>query len=128
MPHLIIDYSANLEAQTDIAALCDHMRRAMLETGIFPEAGIRVRAFAARHYAIANGDPRHGYLDMTVRIGAGRSDGIRATASRALFDAANAFLEPLMTTQPIGLTLTLEELPPETSHKRNTIREALGRG
>ena len=56
MPHLMIDYSPNLEAHVDIAALCDHIRRAAIDTGVFPMAGIRVRAFAANPFSP---QPRH---------------------------------------------------------------------
>lgn len=128
MPHLIIDHSANMEDRCDIAAFCDHMRRAMLATGVFPEAGIRVRAMRAAHVSIADGDPRHGYVDLQVRIGAGRSPDTRARAAQALFDAANAFLDRVITSHPTGLTLSMVELDPATSHKRNTIRDVLGRG
>lgn len=128
MPHLILDYSANMETRADIAGLCDHMRRAMVDTGVFPLAGIRVRAFAANHCAIADGGEQHGYVDMTVRIGAGRDAQTREAVAKALFDAASAFLDPVMTAHPIGLTLSLQEIAPETSHKRNTIRDALGPG
>lgn len=128
MPHLIIDYSANMESRCDLALLCDHMRRAMLETGVFPEAGIRVRAFRADHSSIADGDTAHGYVDMRVRIGCGRNPDTRKAAAQSLFDAASGFLEKAMTETPVALSLSLEEIDPETSHKRNSIRTFLGRG
>ena len=60
MPHIIVDYSPNMEERVDIAALCDGLRRAAIETGILPMAGIRVRAVRATHVSIADGDPQHG--------------------------------------------------------------------
>lgn len=128
MPHLIIDYSANMETRCDIAQLCDHMRRTMLETGVFPEAGIRVRAFRANHCSVADGDNRHGYIDMQLRIGAGRNAETRAQAAQSLFDAASDFLDAAFAADPLALSLSLEEITSETSHKRNSIRTFLGRG
>ncbi|MEM7522004.1 MAG: 5-carboxymethyl-2-hydroxymuconate isomerase, partial [Pseudomonadota bacterium] len=57
MPHLIIDYSANLESVIDMAGFCDHLRAVACALPIFPAAGVRVRAFAARHVSIADGNP-----------------------------------------------------------------------
>ena len=45
MPHFHIEYSANLEEMVDMAALCDHLRRAAIATGVFPMPGVRIRAF-----------------------------------------------------------------------------------
>ena len=56
MPHLMIDYSPNLEARLDIAALCRVLRDAAAATGILPLAGIRVRATAATHVVIARSE------------------------------------------------------------------------
>ena len=47
MAHLKIEYSAGVEAH--IAALCAGGHAAMIAAGIFPVAGIRVRAYRADH-------------------------------------------------------------------------------
>ena len=53
MPHFTIEYSANLDGRLDIGAVCEVVRKAAVETGIFPLGGIRVRAIRCEHYAIA---------------------------------------------------------------------------
>ena len=82
MPHLSIQYSRNLEERLDMPGLLRVLRDAAVETGVFPPAGIRVRAFAADHVLIADGDPRHGFIDISIRLRGGRSpqDKARATA------------------------------------------------
>jgi 5-carboxymethyl-2-hydroxymuconate isomerase len=57
MPHFTIEYSANLDSRLDMAEVVEVVRRAAVETGIFPLGGIRVRAIRCEHYAIADGDP-----------------------------------------------------------------------
>ena len=44
MPHFTIEYSANLDERLDMAEVVDVVRKAAVETGIFPLGGIRVRA------------------------------------------------------------------------------------
>jgi len=126
MPHLTLEYSANLAGDVDIAAFCAVMRDAMVATGIFPLGGIRVRAFAAEIYVIADGAPEHAYLNMICKIGHGRDEATRATAAEALYDAAEAYLSPLVGDRPFALSLDMSELDPATSLKRfNTIHAYL---
>ena len=72
MPHFTIEYSANLDARVDMALVVELVRKAAVETGIFPLGGIRVRAIRCEHVAIADGNPQFGFLDMVLRLGEGR--------------------------------------------------------
>jgi len=125
MPHITVDYSSNLESEADIAGLCEHLRIAALGTGVFPLAGIRVRAFAASHVSIADGSPKHGYIDISVRLRAGRDLATRQAATEALFEAARAFLSPLMARRSLALSFEMRDIDPELSPKCGTIREHL---
>ncbi len=72
MPHFTIEYSANLEPCVDMQAVVEVVRKAAVETGIFPLGGIRVRAIRCEHTAIADGSAHFGFLDMVLRLGEGR--------------------------------------------------------
>lgn len=126
MPHLTVEYSANIEADVDMAAFCAAMRDAMAATGIFPLGGIRVRAFPCHTYVIADGDPRYGYLHMICRVGAGRDEAVRLAGATAIYDAAETFLRKAVGARPFALSLDLDELHPVTSLKRyNTLHDDL---
>lgn len=125
MPHIIIDYSANLEDRLDMAALCNVLKDAAAATGVFPPAGIRVRAHAASHVVIADGDARHGFVDIIVRIAAGRTDEAKGHATDAVFDAARAFTADLMGSAPFMLSLELQEINAALSRKASSIRDYL---
>ena len=90
MPHLSIQYSRNLEERLDMPGLLRVLRDAAVETGVFPPAGIRVRAFAADHVLIADGDPKHGFIDIGIRLRGGRSPEDKARATAHIFAAAEA--------------------------------------
>jgi 5-carboxymethyl-2-hydroxymuconate isomerase len=49
MPHFTIEYSANLDARVDMGKVVEVVRKAAVETGIFPIGGIRVRAIRCEH-------------------------------------------------------------------------------
>ena len=125
MPHLAIDYSPNLESVIDMSAFCDCLRRAAIDIEGFPLAGVRVRAFAANHYSIADGDPDHGFIDISVRLRGGRSMELRKAATAKIFEAAKRFLEPAMTTRSIALSLEMRDIDPELSPKAGNIRDHL---
>lgn len=125
MPHIILDYSANLDDMLDMHGLCTALKDAAAATGVFPAAGIRVRAHAAHHSVIADGDPRHNFIDMTVRLAAGRTDEQKTQATDAVFGAAKAFTADLMAAQPFMLSLELREIDPTHSRKISSIRDHL---
>lgn len=125
MPHLIIDYSANMAHRADIAELCNVLRLAAIETGVFPMPGIRVRAFCADHVSVADGSSLHGYVDITVRLRAGRDLETRKAATQHIFAAAEQFLEPAMALHSIALSMEMRDIDPALSPRTGTIRDYL---
>ena len=103
MPHFSIEYSANLEDMVDIAALCDHLRRAAIATGVFPMPGIRVRAMRATHVSMADGDPKHAFLDLSIRLRAGRPPEAKTRATQEMFDALQAFMAAALAATLVAL-------------------------
>src|SRR5580698_10940543 len=95
MPHFTLEYSANLETRTDIGKVVEVVRKAAVETGIFPLGGIRVRAVRCENYAIGDGNPDFSFLDMVLRLGEGRDLPTRRTAGEHIFGALSAYLDPV---------------------------------
>lgn len=116
MPHLILDHSANLADAIDMQGLCDTLRDAMVETGVFPLGGIRVRSLPCTVYTIADGDPAYAYLHMTLRMGHGRDEATRLRVAEQIAAAAEDYIKPKLKA-PFALSLDLAELDPVTSLK-----------
>lgn len=125
MPHFTIEYSANLDAMIDIAAACETVRKAAVETGVFPLGGIRVRAIRCEHYSIADGRPNLGFLDMVLRIGEGRDLATRQRAGAQVFTALSGFLDPVFASGPFALSFDIQINDKDTSWKRNSIHDLL---
>lgn len=126
MPHIQIDYSANLEDRLDIAGLCRVLRDAAVETGVLPLAGIRVRATVATHVVIADGNPDHAFLDISLRLRGGRSPETKSAATQAIFAAAEAYCAGVMATSSFMLSFEMRDIDPELSPKASSIRRYLG--
>lgn len=125
MPHFTIEYSANLDHRLDIAAVCEVVRKAAVETGIFPLGGIRVRAVRCEHYAIADARHDYGFLDMVLRIGEGRDLATRKTAGEHVFQALSKHLDPVFAAGKFALSFDMQINDKDTSWKRNNIHDAL---
>ena len=125
MPHLMIDYSANVEPDVDIGALCDTLRDAAASIDAFPLAGVKVRAVRVDHYAIADGNPEHGFIDISVRIREGRDMETKQNAAQKIFDAANEFVADVMQNRSLALSLELRDIDAALSPKSGSIRKYL---
>jgi len=125
MPHFRIEYSTNLDAQVDMAKVVEIVRKAAVQTGIFPLGGIRVRAVRCEHYAIGDGNPEFAFLDMVLRLGEGRDLQTRKTAGEHIFRALSACLDPVFAKGKFALSFDMQINDKETSWKRNNIHEAL---
>lgn len=125
MPHLSIEYSANLEETADIAALCRAAHKAVLDSGLFEVGAVRVRAFAATHSAIADLLGENGFVDMSLRIGRGRSMAEKKQVGEAIFAAAGEILGDLFKTPHFALSLEIREIDGDLSWKKNAMHARL---
>lgn len=127
MPHLSMEYSANLENSTDMAALCDRLHATLLDTGLFELGALRVRAIRCDTCAVADQLPENAFLDASLRIGKGRSEADRKAVGDALFECFQRELAPLFETPHFCLSLEVREISRELSWKKNAIHPRLRR-
>ncbi|MFQ3457858.1 5-carboxymethyl-2-hydroxymuconate Delta-isomerase [Bradyrhizobium sp. UFLA01-814] len=125
MPHFTLEYSANLDDLVDMGATVELVRKAAVQTGIFPLGGIRVRAVRCEHYAIADGRKNYGFLDMVLRLGEGRDLATRKKAGEHIFKALSAHLDPVFANSKFALSFDMQINDKDTSWKRNNIHDAL---
>ena len=136
MPHLVILYTGNLDAVTDMTALCRAMADAMLtvsdEAGkqVFPTGGTRVLAYPAPHFAVADGGAAgraagftadYGFVYLNLRMGRGRSTAVHLQAGQKLDAVAKAHFAPLLATRPVGITLQIDEGPEVFDAKNSSL-------
>ena len=125
MPHFSIEYSANLESLIDMKNFCDLIRKAGLETKVFPMAGIRVRALKCEHFSIADNDPNNGFIDISIRLREGRDLETRKMATSHIFAIVENYLKPIMENHPLALSMEMRNIDAELSPKTNSIRKFL---
>jgi 5-carboxymethyl-2-hydroxymuconate isomerase len=119
MPHLIVEYSANLEKRIDIPDLVRKVHTATLATGVFDPASVRTRAERREHYAIADGHPDNSFVAVSVRIASGRDAETRKRIGKTIFDSLCGYLAPVYEASPIGISLEVQDMDTVEFRKNN---------
>ena len=127
MPHVIIEYSANLQNQVDFPRFLAAVHAGALATGVFPPGGVRTRAYAAQHYRIADGHPDNAFMHIMLRVGHGRDAETRKRACDAIFKTVCDELAPLYERIPLGISLEMQEIDPVLTLKKNNLHEYVKR-
>lgn len=125
MPHITIEYSANLDGRLDMREFCEVMLAAAASTGVLELAATRVRAIRCEHFAIADRHRDNGFIDVSLRMGRGRSEESKAATGEAIWQAIRAHCAAFYETPFFALSLELREIDPEMSWKENGIKPRL---
>ncbi|OFA02347.1 5-carboxymethyl-2-hydroxymuconate isomerase [Duganella sp. HH101] len=118
MPHLKIEYTANLDTHADIGELCKTLSHTLVTlkddqgAPVFPLLGTRVLAYPAAYYAVADGEQGRAFVYMNMRITPGRSDALVKAVGDAVLAAAQAHLAQALDKLPLRLTLQIDATPP----------------
>jgi 5-carboxymethyl-2-hydroxymuconate isomerase len=123
MPHIIVEYSANLDGRLDIKGVVDELHQAAIASGLFEIPTIRTRAVRRDVFRVADGDARNGFVHVTARVRQGRTADQRRSLGQALLAAANRRLDNVFASQPLALTIEVHEVDPDMTFRRNSIRE-----
>jgi 5-carboxymethyl-2-hydroxymuconate isomerase len=127
LPHLVIEYSANIEDRIALGDLLDKLHAVALTTGVFPIGGLRVRAYRAENYRIADKAPDNGFVHVTAQIGHGRPLDVQQRAGEQLFAVLSEHLTPLFDKSPLALSLNIQEFHPVLNFKKNNLHEYVKR-
>lgn len=125
MPHLTIEYSSNLDGPISIQAMVDRVHTAALETGLPAADALRTRAARREHYRIADGDPSHGFLALTARIGPGRTPKAKLDFLEVLIDALEESIAPIASLYAVALSAEIQEIDADFRANRNHVRERM---
>ena len=114
MPHLVIHYSGNLDAQADMNALCRALADTLLAqadeggAAVFSPGGTRVLAYPAPRYAIADGKKDYAFAYLNLRMGSGRTEATQQRIGEALLAVAKEFFDPIQLRRLVGVTLQID--------------------
>lgn len=122
MPHLIIEYTANVEADARISELMRVLNDVVIaHADVFPIGGIRTRALRLDQYRMADGAENDAFIHVTFRIKAGRPRAQTQRVCADLFAALRGHLAEVFARRYLGLTLELDEFDTHGFHVENNV-------
>jgi 5-carboxymethyl-2-hydroxymuconate isomerase len=122
MAHFIYEYSSNLpEEQLDLQGLMEKMHNAAVESGIFPEGGLRSRAICCEEFRIGDGNPDHGFVNLSMKVGRGRDEDTRLAIGQVLFQILTDHLQPLFDSRGLAVSFEMRELEELVKFNRKNI-------
>jgi 5-carboxymethyl-2-hydroxymuconate isomerase len=122
MPHIMVEYSANLDNSMDIQGLLNALHQVMIDSGHAPLEGTRTRAMRREHYCVADRNPNNAFVHIIVRMREGRPKEVYQTIAEQLMAAAEKNLEHALSTHPMQLALEMHEIT-QLTLRRDTIRK-----
>lgn len=126
MAHFILEYSDNINKDTlNLQTLFARLHESAANTGLFPLKGIRSRAYPCHDYRMADGNPEHIFVHLTVLLGAGRSMEERESAAKQFFQIYSAHFDACFTERGVAMSFEMKELEPVLKYNRNNIQDYL---
>lgn len=123
MPHIVVEYSVNLEEQISAGELVRRVHEAALGTAVFEVGAVRTRGEPRQLYEIADGDPENAFIHVAARIAPGRDPDTRRRIGQALLDALWSIAEPIWDTTPLGLSVEVNEIDDTAALRKNNLQE-----
>jgi len=127
MPHVVVQYTANLDPEAQIGALCKTLAEIIVAQRdaaggrVFPIGGTRVLAYPTPHFAVADGAPDRAFVYLNVRIATGRSRPLVVATGEALVAAVRSHFAAIFASRPVGITLQIDEGAPVFDAKHSNL-------
>lgn len=122
MAHFIYEYSANLPTgQLDLPGLMEKMHSAAADSGVFPLAGMRSRAIRCEDFRVGDGNPEHGFVNLSMKVGRGRDLATRLAMGGTLFDILVEHLQPIFASRGLAVSFEMRELEEHVKFNHKNI-------
>lgn len=124
MPHCVVEYTDNLGAEADIQGLLKKVAAKLCDSGgVFPKGGVRVRALRLSEYVVADGLEDDAFVNLTIKIGPGRSDAFKTAFFGEVFAIVEDHFAALYAQRYLALSLYVEEADEAGSFKKNNLHQ-----
>ena len=119
MPHMIVEYSRNIELLLRTDALFRKMCDAGVETGVFARSGVRVRGEPRDDFQIADGHPDNSFVHTVLRVGHGRDEANLKAAGDRIYAVICDHLADLADARALNISMEIQEIHPVLTWKKN---------
>ena len=125
MPHITIEYSANVAEHHDIDALVRAVHEAAIDHGLPSPGSLRTRAVSRVHYRVADGSDDLAFVAIAVRVGPGRDAETKTGFIETLLDVAESQVGSEPGPLAIAWSIELGEIDADFRINRNYVRSRI---
>ncbi len=122
MPHLVLEYSANVPDHPDLRRVLLDLHEALMASALFERKDIKSRAVRHDVFAVADGAEDRAFVALSIAILEGRPDEVKAALSEAALDVLLRAFPKLVGGGRGALSVEVRELH-RASYQRMRIRE-----
>ena len=123
MPHVIVEYSANIEAEITPQRLVEEIHAAAITSGIAEPVAVRTRLMRREHFRVGDGAPENAFVHIASARARDARWSRRSTRCRRSTIRPTRRSTPVFKARPLALTVEIHEIDPETRLLRNGLRE-----
>ena len=93
MPHLMLEYTKNLQSKIEFKEIFLKIHGKIIETGDFALDDIKSRAICIDNYFIGDGDPDKGFVHLRISLLDQRDGNLKIHLSKALLQVLSNYLK-----------------------------------
>lgn len=122
MPHIVVEYSANLKSAVSWPEVLKRLHSAAVEMPELPESGLRVRARGYEDFLIADGAPANGFVHVVLRMGHGRSEEAKRRIGDHLFAVLCSSFSGVFESGPVSISFEIQEIHPVFNYRKSNLK------
>ena len=125
MPHITVEYSANVADRNDVDALVEVVHQAAIDFEIGAMAGMRTRAAPRLHFRVADGGSDLAFIAIVARVGPGRDPATKRSFIDHVLDRAQAQISGEGSNLAIAWSMEVQEINADFRVNRNEVPDRL---
>ncbi len=122
MPHLVLEYSANVPDQPDFRRVLLDLHDALVASALFERKDVKSRAVRHDVFAVADGAEDRAFVALSIAILDGRPDDVKAALSEAALDVLVRAFPKLVAGGRGAISVEVRDLH-RASYRRVRVRE-----
>lgn len=88
-----------------------------MASGEFALANLKSRAYVAHDFSVGDGDPRRGFVALSIRIFDGRSDAVKAELAESVLPLLMAAYPAAMATGAVDISVQIVDIHRDSYRK-----------
>ena len=122
MPHLVLEYSANVPDRPDFRRVLLDLHEALIASALFDRKDLKSRAVRHDVFAVGDGAEDRAFVALSIAILDGRPDEVKAALSEAALDVLLCAFPRLVAGGRGAISVEVRDLH-RASYQRVRIRE-----